>query len=60
MEHALAELARRFDVHPNLITQWKVQLLERMGEVFDWPAQSGEPVVDVNAYSSPFQSMILF
>jgi transposase-like protein len=30
----LAQLAERFDVHPNQITQWKSQLLERAGEVF--------------------------
>ena len=34
-ESTLAELATRFDVHPNQIAQWKTQLLEQMGEVFD-------------------------
>jgi len=48
-EYSLAELAQRFDVHPNQITQWKVQLLERMGEVFDHPASSAAPAVDVKA-----------
>jgi transposase len=38
-EHTLAELAERFDVHANQITQWKSQLLERAAEVF---ARSGE------------------
>ena len=27
-ERTLTELAQRFDVHPNLITQWRAQLLE--------------------------------
>ncbi|KJB91854.1 transposase [Skermanella aerolata KACC 11604] len=28
-EKTLAELAQQFDIHPNQITQWKAQLLDR-------------------------------
>ena len=34
-EKTLGELAQQFDVHVNLITQWKVQLLEGAEGVFN-------------------------
>ncbi|HWT79864.1 MAG TPA: IS3 family transposase [Candidatus Methylomirabilis sp.] len=34
-DRTLAELAQQFDVHPNQITQWKSQLLERATALFE-------------------------
>ena len=33
-DKTLAELARQFDIHPNLLTQWKAQLLDGAAGVF--------------------------
>ena len=33
-DKTLPDLAEQFDVHPNQITQWKSQLLERAMEIF--------------------------
>jgi len=33
-DKTLAELAQHFDIHPNQITDWKTQLLERSSVVF--------------------------
>jgi transposase-like protein len=44
-EQTLSELAQRFQVHPNQITTWKKQLLDRASEVFDKDKKHQEPDV---------------
>jgi transposase len=40
----LAELAKKHDVHPNQITDWKKQLVAASAGAFDRGAGKGEPV----------------
>jgi transposase-like protein len=41
-DKTLAELTQQHDVHPNQITEWKAQWLERAAHVFDGGAKPAE------------------
>lgn len=39
-EQTVAEIASRYDVHPNQVTQWKTQLLNGVSSVFNAASES--------------------
>jgi len=46
---SMAELSKRFEIHPNMITKWKQEFVERSSEIFENKSDSeSEPNVDTN------------
>ena len=43
----VAELAKKHDVHPNQVTEWRRQLLDRAPDVFGGASGPAEPPVDL-------------
>jgi transposase len=47
-EMTIGEMALKFDLHANQITQWKAQMREYAADVFATGSSSGTPLVDIN------------
>ncbi len=58
-ERTLTELAQQFDVHPNLITQWRAKLLESAADVFGVEPNSAEPAIDVKVLHAKIGELTL-
>ncbi len=58
-EKTLAELAQQFDVHPNLINQWRAKLLGSAADVFGAEASTPEPVIDVKVLHAKIGELTL-
>ena len=58
-DKTVAELSQQFDIHANQITQWKTQLLERAGVVFEGGGRAESPPVDIKALHAKIGELTL-
>lgn len=45
---SLAELSKHFEVHPTIISKWKMEFLKNSANVFDHQSKGSETEIDVD------------
>ena len=55
----IGDIAQKHDVHPNQVTEWRRQLLERAADVFGGGAAPAEPAIDVKALHAKIGQLTL-
>ena len=55
----IGDSAQKHDVHPNQVTEWRRQLLERAADVFGGGAAPAEPAIDVKALHAKIGQLTL-
>lgn len=58
-DKTVAEIAHRHDVHPNQVTEWRRQLLDRAVDVFGGLSAPAEPAVDLKALHAKIGQLTL-
>ena len=51
-EASIQELAQKYDVHPNQISQWKKQLVDNVGDLFERTNKKNKDLEDVELKES--------
>jgi transposase-like protein len=55
----IAEIAQKHDVHPNQVSEWRRQLIERAAGVFGGAAPSDTPPVDLKVLHAKIGQLTL-
>jgi transposase-like protein len=55
----IADIAHKHDVHPNQVTEWRRQLLERAAGVFGGASEPAQPAVDLKALHAKIGQLTL-
>lgn len=58
-DKTVAEIAQKHDVHPNQVTEWRRQLLDRAVDVFGGTSAPAEPTVDLKALHAKIGQLTL-